>query len=359
MDLADFKAKLLNGVADADKIIAVRFVECVVELSNLDKTLHVEMREILDLIFEHFFKEDDLVKVTLIDFIIDIWSSKWNAEYLIENGFITKILDQAVSSGDVYGLINHRFIIAIACIYQKFPNEFGITDDYFHFLKVNMESTHSNDKDCILNALFWILQYKASLKTLVNDTDFIINWLKSAKYLSEDLRKSFFMSLKSLLFMPEDWEELEEYNPIIYRIFSNITTPENYAEGVGNIKEAISYVVKYILIPVESDEAKVLHFSLLHELIQWHWGYKELFKNGDFVKYLLNRKKSEQKPVLEAKYEFVTKVISSPLFDPKMDCLDSTIAEQLKNYYKNGIYGVDIEEVDNDAGFQVATEGTS
>lgn len=208
---------MLAGVADYDKTVACRFVECVVVLTNVWEYYHIKLREILDLIFEHFFNEDILVKVTLIEFIIDICDSKWNAEYMIDNGFITKILKEAVESGDVYGLVNHRFVVAIACVYQKFPQEFAITDDYFHFLKANMDSTSHDDRDCVLNALYFLLPNKQSLNVLTSDTEFITNWLRTSHYLSEDLRKSFFLSLKSLLQTPDALKE--EYNDIIYQIF--------------------------------------------------------------------------------------------------------------------------------------------
>jgi len=352
------KDKLLNGVSDSDKIIAVRFVEWVIALTNVSKYFHDQLREILDLIFEHFFNEETLIKVTLIDLIVDICEAKWNAEYMIENGFITRMLNEAVESGDVYGLINHRLIVNIACIYSRFPDEFAITDEYFYFLKANMESTQSSDRDWVLNALFFLLVNKKSLDVLVTDTEFIINWLRTANYMSEDLRKSFFLSMKSLLHIPKDSDLTEEYNELIYKIFSNVGSPANYNEGNGSIKDSVAHFVKYVILPVETTEAKVSHFNLLEELIQWHWGFKELFKNGNFCKYLLNRKQSELKPLLEVKYEFVKKVISSPFYDAKMECIDSTIAEQLKNYYKNGIYGVEIEEIDNVHTFQVATEGS-
>ena len=180
-----------------------------------------------------------------------------------------------------------------------------------------MESTEHDDRDCVLNALFFILQNKKSLNVLTTDANFITNWLRTSNYLNEDLRKSFFMSLKSLLYLPEEAEDLEDYNATIYRIFSNVKSPENYAEGNGDIRDAVAYIIKYVLLPVETTEAKVSHFTLLHELIQWHWGFKELFRNSDFLKYLLNRKKNEPKTLLEAKYEFVTKTVSNPLIDEK------------------------------------------
>jgi hypothetical protein len=180
-----------------------------------------------------------------------------------------------------------------------------------------MESTEHDDRDCVLNALFFILQNKKSLNVLATDANFIINWLRTSNYLNEDLRKSFFMSLKSLLYLPEEAEDIEDYNATIYRIFSNVKSPENYAEGNGDIRDAVAYIIKYVLLPVETTETKVSHFTLLHELIQWHWGFKELFRNSDFLKYLLNRKKNEPKTLLEAKYEFVTKTVSNPLIDEK------------------------------------------
>ena len=321
---------MLNGVADHDKIIAIRFVEWVVALTNIWEFYHLKLKEILDLIFEHFFGEDILVKVTLIEFIIDICSSKWNAEYMMENGFLDKILKEAIESGDVYGMINHRFIVAIAWLYNKLPDQFTITNDYFYFLKANLDSHTTEDRDCVLNALFFILQHKKSLNILTTDPNFISNWLKSSEYGTEDNRRSYFMSLKALLYIPEGCTE--DYNDIILRIFSNINSPDNYLTGNGSLKDAIAYVIKYICFPIDSEESKVNYFLLLHELIQWNWGFKELFKNGDFIKYLLDKEKTETKLLYDARNDFVKKVTNSPFFDPSAKLIDSTIAEQLKNY---------------------------
>ena len=305
------------------------------------------------MIFEHFFNEDILIKVTLIDFIIDICETKWNAQYMIENGFIERILAEAVASGDVYGLINHRFILSIAFVYHKFPDTFSISDDYYHFLRANMESNLQEDKDCVLNALFVILQHKKSLERLTSDPNFIVDWLRCSNYLSEDLRKSFFMSLKSLLFMSDDLKE--DYNETIYKIFSNVKSPENYTESNGSIKETVSYIAKYVMLPVEPTESKINYFLLLSELIQWHWGYKELFRNGDFVQYLLSRK-VDAKEFVEAKYKFIEKAVMSPLIDKKFEAIDTSIAEQLKTYYKNGVYGVNVTDSEMVDEFQYATE---
>lgn len=359
LEVSLLKAKLLNGVADPDKVIAIRFVECVVALTNLCKYYHSQLKEILDLIFEHFFNEDILVKVTLIDFIIDICDSKWNAEYMIENGFISKILAGAIQEGDVYGLINHRFIVAIACVHSKFPHEFSLSDDYFHFLRSNIESKMSEDRDSVLNALFFLLQNKKNLEILTSNDEFIRDWLTTSSFINEDLRKSFFTSLRSLLSMPEDAEKYADLNETIFKIFSNIKTPHNYPNN-GDIKDSVAYVLKYVMSPVESEDAKITHYHLISELIQWHWGFKEVFKNGDFVKFLLNRRKEQPKAVLEAKYDFVTKAVQSLFIAEDMHSIDSTVTEQLKNYYKNGIYGKagsDYQEF-GEPEFQVATEGT-
>ena len=321
---------MLNGVADPDKIVAIRFVEWVVALTNIWNLYHIHLKEILDLIFKHFFGEDILVKITLIEFIIDIWSSKWNALYLLENGFLEKILKDAIEEGDMYGMINHRFIVAIACLYNKLPEQFGITDDYFHFLKANLESHTTEDRDWVLNALYFILQHKQSLKILTKDSDFITNWLKSSEYGTEENRGSYFMSIKSLLHIPEGCEE--DYNEIILRIFSNINSPDNYKVGNGNLKDAIAYITKYIYLPIDSEESKSNYFLLLDELIQWNWGFKELFKNGDFIKYLLDKEKTETKLLFDTRNEFIKRVVSSPLFDPSLKLIDSTIAEQFRNY---------------------------
>ncbi|CAI2369911.1 unnamed protein product [Moneuplotes crassus] len=356
--VTSLKEKLLGGVADTDKTIAVRFVECVVSLTNEDEYFHIQLKEILDLIFEHFFEEDMLVKITLIDFVIDICNSSWNVKYLLQNGFLDKILADAVETGDVFGLISRRFIMAIACIHQKYPKEFPISDDYMYFLKRNMEMTENENKDVALNALYLLLQNKDNIKIFIADVEFIVDWLRATNYLSEDIRKSFFLSLRSLLYVPEDCENFAEINPIIFKIFSNITSPENYRDGNGSITEAITYVVKYTAVPAVAEDAKLIYFKLLNELILWQWGYKALFKNEDFVEYILSRKHDETKAVLEAKYEFITNCVQNPLIDEKYKCIDPKIAEGLKNYHKEGIYPTSAPHEESQAhDFHVATEG--
>lgn len=228
-----------------------------------------------------------------------------------------------------------------------------------YFLKKNMASTETENKDVALNALFLLLQNKNNLKLFTAETEFIVDWLKSSNYLSEDLRKSFFMSLKSLLYMPTDPEDFMEINKEIFKIFSNIKSPENYRTGNGSIKEAISYIVKYAAVPAEVEEARIIHFQLLNELIQWKWGYKELFENEEFVNYIISRKNVETKAVVEAKYDFITNAVHNPLIDEKLECIDAKLAEALKKYQKEGVYA---KTAAGGAGqsheFHVATEGT-
>lgn len=66
---------------------------------------------------------------------------------------------------------------------------------------------------------------------------------------------------------------------------------------------------------------------------------------------------SEPKLLLEAKYEFVTKVVTNPMLDPSQNCIDSTVADQLRNYYKNGVYGTENGGSGMQEEFHVGTEG--
>lgn len=72
------------------------------------------------------------------------------------------------------------------------------------FLKKNMEMTENENKDVALNALYLLLQNKNNIQTFTAEVEFIVDWLRSSNYLSEEIRTSFFLSLRSLLFVPED-----------------------------------------------------------------------------------------------------------------------------------------------------------
>jgi len=115
-------------------------------------------------------------------------------------------------------------------------------------------------------------------------------------------------------------------------IFSNLTTPNNiYGHKIGNIKDTLDYLIKYCLMPF--DDQTVSIFKIFEELIDWHWGFSNLMRIGDFLTFVLDWSKKLSKSVVEAKYTFVEKVINSAYFKTEMSLISEVTRKGLLTYY--------------------------
>lgn len=77
-------------------------------------------------------------------------------------------------------------------------------------------------------------------------------WLQITRTTDSDLKSSFLVSLKELLKPPKPYseEEINKYNEIIRRLFSNLSTPMNFPD-LGNEMQSVEYLVKVTDVPFE------------------------------------------------------------------------------------------------------------
>lgn len=84
------------------------------------------------------------------------------------------------------------------------------------------------------------------------------------------------------------YPELDERTSDILRmIFSNITSPENFPHGFGQIDDAISLLVHMADTPYDQEEMSCIR--LFKQLVKHKWGCKNFFQNQKAIKYALDR----------------------------------------------------------------------
>jgi hypothetical protein len=72
-------------------------------------------------------------------------------------------------------------------------------------------------------------------------------------------------------------------------------------------------------VPYEQDEVQGI--SLMKKLLDWDWGMKALYLNGNAVEYLLTRT-PKPKVIVDKKWALIVKTIKSDLFTNKKDIVD-------------------------------------
>ena len=157
-----------------------------------------------------------------------------------------------------------------------------------------------------------------------------------AKSTDTDTKKAFLISLKELLRIKSE-EERSKYDEIVRRIFSNLTSGDNFPE-MGNENMATEYIAKCTNVPFEDME--MLGLKVIKQLLNWEWGMRALYRNSFAVAYVLNRA-VKAKNILEMKYKVVDKTLKSKYFLKSSNVIDPVIGEQLEVYYSKGIYGVE------------------
>ena len=77
------------------------------------------------------------------------------------------------------------------------------------FLLNNIDSKVHQDKECVLNALSYLLRHnkEKAMKFVTSEDDLVYNWLACAELKDESLRECLFNSLASLLFVSDEEDE--------------------------------------------------------------------------------------------------------------------------------------------------------
>ena len=67
------------------------------------------------MILNLYFESDDvLYKASLIEMITQVCIVEWNSKFIVKENFIEKVLEINLQKDDVFGVINHNFMIFVA-----------------------------------------------------------------------------------------------------------------------------------------------------------------------------------------------------------------------------------------------------
>ena len=91
-------------------------------------------------------------------------------------------------------------------------------------------------------------------------------------------------------------------------IFSNLTSPDRFPKGFGQIDSSITLIAKIADTPFDDEE--LLSLRLIKQLVKHKWGCRAWFQNANAIKYTLERKggtqkKKADKAIVEKKYSLV------------------------------------------------------
>ena len=170
---------LAKGIWHSDKVIAMRFIEVISQISKVCEDLGERMKSNIELILDMYFIEDELVWVTLVEQIIDLCQSNWNTWFVCSLNFIEWVLQKGLDEGDVFGPVNHSFMIYVAQTYKQCPEIFDLSRNYMRYLLNNIDSKLSSDKECALSCISILLSKnkQKSLEFLLSSDDLLFLWL--------------------------------------------------------------------------------------------------------------------------------------------------------------------------------------
>lgn len=200
------------------------------------------------------------------------------------------------------------------------------------FLKRYFSSKTLKDSETACTSLYFLFKRRASLTDFfVSNLDLLNSWLSFARSTDSDLKRAFLVSLRELLKAPKTDSDREQFNEIVRRLFSNLTSHMKFPD-MGNEQASIEYLVKTADVPFEEEELASL--KVIKKLLNWEWGVRALYGNSMALAYILNRGgKAKNKEILEIKYRIIQKTVQSKYFFKHANVIDPVIGSQIEVYY--------------------------